>query len=89
MDRIVLSKIFFVSVGLIAVSEWRYSERRLVGLKKRIEELRSQLEEENAEKEESKRLKETTEQELRGCEFEMAMDVTAIQTLEVLLMFFH
>ncbi|WCJ20876.1 hypothetical protein M5689_003079 [Euphorbia peplus] len=63
-------------------SEKTQGERRLVGLKKRIEELRTQLEGINAEKEESKSFKETTEQELKGCEVELAMHVASIQTLE-------
>ncbi|XP_065880032.1 uncharacterized protein [Euphorbia lathyris] len=63
-------------------SEKTQGERRVVGLKKKIEDLQSQLEEINAEKEESKRFKETTEQELKGCEVELAMVAASIQTLE-------
>lgn len=61
----------------------RYAERRVVGLRKRIEELRSELEVANAELEEAKRSKETTEQEFKGYEVELAMNEATIQTLEV------
>ncbi|KDP45430.1 hypothetical protein JCGZ_09679 [Jatropha curcas] len=64
------------------VSEKSQGERRVVGLKKRIEELRSEFEAVHAELEGAKRLKETTEQELKGYEFELAMNVTSIQILE-------
>ncbi|XP_021654765.2 uncharacterized protein LOC110645819 isoform X2 [Hevea brasiliensis] len=63
-------------------SEKSQGERRVVGLKKRIEELRSELEVANAELEGSKRLKETTEQELKGYEVELAMNIASIQALE-------
>lgn len=60
-------------------------ERRIVGLKKRIQELRSELDSANAELEDAKRLKENTEQEILGYEVELAMNEASIQTLEVLL----
>ena len=63
----------------------RNAERRVIGLKKRIEELRSEVESANSELEDSKRLKETTEQQLKGFEVELAMNIALIQTLEVFL----
>lgn len=41
----------------------------------------------NVELENVKRVKETTEQELKGCEVELSLNETAIQTLEVLFLF--
>ena len=62
----------------------RYAERRVVGLKKRIQELQSEMDIANAELEESKRSKDAAEQELKGYEVELAMNEEAsIQTLEV------
>lgn len=52
-------------------------------MKKRVEELRNELEATNAELENVKRAKETTEQELKGCEVELSLNETSIQTLEV------
>ncbi|XP_038994651.1 uncharacterized protein LOC120118716 [Hibiscus syriacus] len=63
-------------------SEKSQGERRVVGLKKQIEELPSELEAVNSELEESKRLKETTEQELKGFEVELALNEASIQALE-------
>lgn len=61
----------------------RFAERRIVDLKKRINELRSEIIAANTELEDAKRLKETTEQELRGHEVELAVSEASIQTLEV------
>lgn len=61
----------------------RLAERRVVDLRKQINELRSETIAANAELEDAKRLKETTEQELRGYEVELAMTEALIQTLEV------
>ncbi|PON59424.1 spindle assembly checkpoint component [Parasponia andersonii] len=63
-------------------AEKSQGERRVVGLKKRIEELRSELEATNAELEVVKRAKETTEQELKGYEVELALSETSIQSLK-------
>ncbi|OMO52764.1 hypothetical protein COLO4_36999 [Corchorus olitorius] len=63
-------------------SEKSEGERRVVGLKKQIEELRSELEAANLELEEAKRLKETAEQELKGFEFELALNEASVQALE-------
>ncbi|KAK8497460.1 hypothetical protein V6N12_016984 [Hibiscus sabdariffa] len=63
-------------------SEKSQGERRVVGLKKQIEELRSELEAVNSELEEAKRLKETTEQELKGFEVELSLNEASIQALE-------
>jgi chromosome segregation ATPase len=63
-----------------------YAERRVVGLKKGIEELRSELDAANAEVEDAKRAKETAEQELKGYEVELARNEVSIQTPEVLLL---
>ncbi|XP_004302378.1 PREDICTED: uncharacterized protein LOC101305484 [Fragaria vesca subsp. vesca] len=63
-------------------SEKSQGERRVVGLRKRIEELTSELEVRNAELEEAKRIKESIEQEVRGYEVELAMNEATIQTLE-------
>ncbi|KAG4193363.1 hypothetical protein ERO13_A07G216951v2 [Gossypium hirsutum] len=63
-------------------SEKSQGERRVVGLKKQIQELRSELEAANSELEEAKRLKETTEQELKGFEVELALNEASIQALE-------
>ncbi|XP_021598455.1 uncharacterized protein LOC110604550 isoform X2 [Manihot esculenta] len=63
-------------------SEKSQGERRVVGLRKRVEELRSELEAANAELEGTKRFKETTEQDLKGYEVELAMNIATIHTLE-------
>lgn len=60
-----------------------YAERRILGLKKRIEELRSEAEFANAELEDTKRTKETAEQELKGYEVELALSETSIQSQKV------
>ena len=65
----------------------KYAERRVVGLKKRIEELRYELDTANAELEDAKRAKETAEQELKGYEVELTMNEASIQVLEVLFYF--
>ncbi|XP_057491988.1 uncharacterized protein LOC130777603 [Actinidia eriantha] len=64
-------------------TEKSQGERRIVGLKKRIQELRSELDLANAELEDAKRLKETAEQDLKGYEVELARNEASIQTLEV------
>ncbi|CAN6572128.1 unnamed protein product [Malus baccata var. baccata] len=64
-------------------SEKSHGERRVVSLRKRIDELGSELEVANAELEEAKRAKEYTEQEIKGYEVELAMNEAAIQTLEL------
>ncbi|KAL4367790.1 hypothetical protein GQ457_05G010280 [Hibiscus cannabinus] len=63
-------------------SEKSQGERRVIGLKKQIEELRSELEAVNSELEEAKRLKETAEQELKGFEVELSLNEASIQALE-------
>uniref|UniRef100_A0A7N2L098 Tropomyosin n=1 Tax=Quercus lobata TaxID=97700 RepID=A0A7N2L098_QUELO len=63
-------------------SEKSQGERRVVGLKKRIEELRYELDTANAELEDAKRAKETAEQELKGYEVELTMNEASIQALE-------
>ncbi|KAF7129150.1 hypothetical protein RHSIM_Rhsim10G0029100 [Rhododendron simsii] len=62
--------------------EESYTERRIVGLKKRIQELWSEFELANAELEDAKSLKENMEQEIKGYEVELAMNEASIQTLE-------
>lgn len=59
------------------------AERRVIGLKKRIEELQSQVEAAYAELEDVKRSKEITEQELKGYELELALSDASVHTLEV------
>lgn len=63
-------------------TEKSQGERRVIGLKKRIEEVRSELDVANAELEDAKRAKETVEQELRGYEVENALNDHSIQTLD-------
>ncbi|XP_002517425.2 uncharacterized protein LOC8280607 [Ricinus communis] len=63
-------------------SEKSQGERRVIGLKKRLVEIRTEMETENAELEASKRLKETIEQQLKGFEVELALNVAFIQSLE-------
>ncbi|EEF44967.1 conserved hypothetical protein [Ricinus communis] len=63
-------------------SEKSQGERRVIGLKKRLVEIRTEVETENAELEASKRLKETIEQQLKGFEVELALNVAFIQSLE-------
>lgn len=55
----------------------------MVSLKNRIEELRLELEAANAELEEAKQFKETTEQELKGYEVELALNDNSCHALEV------
>ncbi|KAI8533804.1 hypothetical protein RHMOL_Rhmol10G0037800 [Rhododendron molle] len=64
-------------------------ERRIVGLKKRIQELWSEFELANAELEDAKRLKENMEQEIKGYEVELAMNEASIQTLEARVSLIH
>ncbi|GAB4832231.1 hypothetical protein Ancab_006246 [Ancistrocladus abbreviatus] len=64
-------------------------ERRIVNLKKQIQQLQSQIDAANAELENAKRLKETTEQELKGYEVELAMNQVTIQTLEARIAWIH
>ncbi|WKA04511.1 hypothetical protein VitviT2T_022543 [Vitis vinifera] len=79
LKRRVVRFIFDIKPFLAA----RYAERRVVGLKKRIQELQSEMDIANAELEESKRSKDAAEQELKGYEVELAMNEEAsIQTLE-------
>ncbi|GMN42417.1 hypothetical protein TIFTF001_011633 [Ficus carica] len=63
-------------------TEKSQGERRIVGLKKRVEELRSEAEVANAELEDAKRSKEIAEQELKGYEVELALSETSIQSLK-------
>ncbi|XP_044467505.1 uncharacterized protein LOC123197322 [Mangifera indica] len=63
-------------------SEKSQGERRVVSLKNRIEELRLELEAANAELEEAKQFKETTEQELKGYEVELALNDNSCHALE-------
>ena len=58
-------------------------ERRIVGLKKQIEEIRSEFEATNVELEDAKRAKEIVEQELKGYEVELALNDNSIQSLKV------
>jgi hypothetical protein len=60
-----------------------FVERRMIGLKKRIQELGCEVDVANAEMEEVKCIKETTEQELKGNELQLALNEASIQTLEV------
>lgn len=61
------------------------TERRVVNLKRQIEELQSELNSVNSELEEAKRLKESTEQQLKGYEVELAINESSIQTIEVII----
>ncbi|XVF58169.1 hypothetical protein PTKIN_Ptkin07bG0041800 [Pterospermum kingtungense] len=63
-------------------TEKSQGERRVIGLKKQIEDLRSEMEAANSELEEAKRLKETTEQELKAVEFQLALNEASIEALE-------
>ncbi|WOG93362.1 hypothetical protein DCAR_0312645 [Daucus carota subsp. sativus] len=63
-------------------SESSQGERRIVDLKKRIDELRYEIVGANAELEEAKCAKESIEQDIKGYEVEMAMNEASIQTLE-------
>ncbi|KAB5516296.1 hypothetical protein DKX38_026944 [Salix brachista] len=54
----------------------------MIGLKKRIQQLGCEVDVANAEMEEVKCIKETTEQELKGYELQMALNEASIQTLE-------
>ncbi|KAE9449192.1 hypothetical protein C3L33_18902, partial [Rhododendron williamsianum] len=64
-------------------------ERRIVGLKKRIQELWSEFELANAELEDAKCLKENMEQEIKGYEVELAMNEASIQMLEARVSLIH
>lgn len=70
-------------IEILFIYGWRCTERRVVGLKKQIEELRSELDAANGELEQAKRCKETIEQEIKGYEMELSMNESSIQTLEV------
>lgn len=59
-----------------------FLERRLIGLKKRIEELQSEVDVANGQLEDSKHLKEATEQKLKGYEVELALNEASTQALE-------
>ena len=60
----------------------------MIGLKKRIQELGCEVEDvANAEMEEVKCIKETTEQELKGYELQLALNEASIQTLEVCIIY--
>ncbi|KAM7280678.1 hypothetical protein ACFE04_007812 [Oxalis oulophora] len=63
-------------------SEKSNGERRVVGLKKQIEELYRQLQVTNDELEKAKQFKDSTEQELKGYEVELSLNKTSVQTLE-------
>ncbi|KAJ8750352.1 hypothetical protein K2173_014267 [Erythroxylum novogranatense] len=63
-------------------SEKSQGERRVVGLKKRVEELRLELNTSNLDLEEAKRFRETIEQDLKGYEVELALKNASIQALE-------
>ncbi|KAI3726064.1 hypothetical protein L1987_65861 [Smallanthus sonchifolius] len=63
-------------------TEKSQGERRVVNLKRQIEELQSEVDSMNVELEDAKRLKECTEQDLKGYEVELAMIESSIQTLE-------
>ncbi|KAL1824572.1 hypothetical protein ACET3Z_011350 [Daucus carota] len=63
-------------------SESSQGERRIVDLKKRIDELRYEIVGANAELEEAKCAKESIEQDIKGYEVELAMNEASIQTLE-------
>ncbi|KAJ7970918.1 Spindle assembly checkpoint component [Quillaja saponaria] len=63
-------------------SEKSQGERRLLGLKKQIEELEFEFDSTNADLEDAKRNKELVEQELKGYEVQLAMTEASVQTLE-------
>ncbi|XP_074375063.1 uncharacterized protein LOC141716785 [Apium graveolens] len=63
-------------------SESSQGERRIVDLKKRIDELRYEIVGANTELEDAKCVKEMTEQDIKGYEVELAMKEASIQTLE-------
>ncbi|CAK7328035.1 unnamed protein product [Dovyalis caffra] len=64
-------------------SEKSQGERKVVRLKKRIEELGCEVDAANEEMEVVRRFKETTEQELKGYELQLAFNNAFIKTLEV------
>ncbi|OVA09130.1 hypothetical protein BVC80_9097g228 [Macleaya cordata] len=64
-------------------TEKSQGERRVAGLRKRIEELQSELDGANAELHEAKRSKEIIEQELKGYEFELSLNEASVQALEL------
>ncbi|XP_052304728.1 uncharacterized protein LOC7495933 isoform X2 [Populus trichocarpa] len=59
-----------------------FVERRVIGLEKRIQEVGCEVDVANGEMEEVKCIKETTEQELKGYELQLALNEASIQTLE-------
>ncbi|KAK4804260.1 hypothetical protein SAY86_004077 [Trapa natans] len=63
-------------------AEKSQGERRVASLKKRHEELRSELDVFNVKLEEAKHCRETAEQELKGCEVELALNGSTVQSLE-------
>ncbi|CAH1420729.1 unnamed protein product [Lactuca virosa] len=63
-------------------TEKSQGERKIVNLKREIQQLQSELDSVNLELEEAKHLKECTEQELKGYEVELAMSESSIQALE-------
>eukprot|EP00258_Populus_trichocarpa_P028123 XP_024444142.1 uncharacterized protein LOC7495933 isoform X2 [Populus trichocarpa] len=63
-------------------TEKSQGERRVIGLEKRIQELGCEVDVANGEMEEVKCIKETTEQELKGYELQLALNEASIQTLE-------
>ncbi|KAF9589047.1 hypothetical protein IFM89_018309, partial [Coptis chinensis] len=65
-------------------TEKSQGERRVAGLKKRIEELRSTLDLTNEHLEEAKGLKESAEQELKGFEVELSLNDSSILAQQVL-----
>ncbi|XP_076914426.1 uncharacterized protein LOC143573427, partial [Bidens hawaiensis] len=76
------SQMEFLALIRDASAEKSQGERRVVNLKRQIEQLQSELESVNAKLEDAKRLKERNEQDLRGFEVELAMNDSSIQTLE-------
>ncbi|KAB5521110.1 hypothetical protein DKX38_025429 [Salix brachista] len=63
-------------------SEKSQGERRVIGLKKRIVELGCQVDVANAEMEEVKRFKETAELELKGYEFQLALNDARVSMIQ-------
>ncbi|XP_031406940.1 uncharacterized protein LOC116215386 isoform X2 [Punica granatum] len=63
-------------------AEKSQGERRIAALKKQQQELRSELDMANAKLEEAKCCRETAEQELKGYEVELAMNKSAVQSLQ-------
>ncbi|XP_011009048.1 PREDICTED: uncharacterized protein LOC105114252 [Populus euphratica] len=63
-------------------TEKSQGERRVIGLEKLMQELGCEVDVANGEMEEVKCIKETTEQELKGYELQLALNEASIQTLE-------